>query len=160
VSIKIPPNAAFLGWVSSQADPPAKRLWVRRKVSIERLRCHPDLRDRLEASASGLQGVRLRYVAGFPVLVHANGVAFGVAAGTTWLALRIPELGQRAVLRSKWGTRGLDAEWVDVDPWITALPAHEGTSRLRGWTRAAHARASELGTLPAPRTLGPAPRPR
>jgi hypothetical protein len=163
VSIRIPPNDAFLAWVTAQSDPPVKRVWARRRVAPDSLRCHPDLCDRLEASATGLSTVRLRYLAGFPALVRANGVVFGVAAGTTWLALRIPELGQRAVLRSQWGTRGLDAEWVDVDPWISALPAHEGTSRLRGWTRAAHARAGELWGVPArttdpARARGPAPR--
>ena len=146
MSFRIPPNDPLLHWLKQQADPPVKRIWSRRRIPAEALRCHPDLCDRLESAAAGLPSVKLRYLVGLPVLLHANGVAFGLASGTTWIALRIPPLGQRAVLRSRWGTRGLDAEWVDVDPWISELPAHEGTSRLRGWTRAAHAHAGELGT--------------
>jgi hypothetical protein len=158
VNFRIPPNDALLAWLARQSDPPVKRIWSRRKVSIDALRCHPDLCERLEASATGLAGVRLRYLVGLPVLLHPNGVAFGIASGTTWLALRIPELGQRAVLRSQWGRQGLDEEWVDVDPWISELPAHEGTSRLRGWTRAAHAHAAELWSgRGAPRARGSRP---
>jgi hypothetical protein len=148
VKYRIPPNEHLLDWIADQADPPSSRLRARRSVQNDALRCHPDLRDRLESSAAGLPGVRLRYLLGLPVLLHANGVAFAVASGTTWIALRMPELGQRAVLRSEWGTRGLGADWVDVDPWISELPAHEGTSRLRGWTRAAHAHAGELWDRP------------
>jgi len=144
VSFRIPPNEALLGWLAEQADPPVRRVWSRRRVPLDALRCHPDLCERLESAASGLPGVKLRYLVGLPVLLHANGVAFGLAAGTTWLALRIPEHGQRAVLRSRWGTRGLDSEWVDVDPWLSELPSPEGTSRLRGWARAAHAHAGDL----------------
>jgi len=159
VRIRIPPNDAFLGWVAAQADPPVKRVRARHKVGHNALRCHPDLCDRLESCASGLPGVRLRYLAGLPVLVHANGIVFGVASGTTWLALRMPALGQRAVVRSQWGSRGLDPSWVDVDPWIPELSAHEGTSRLRGWARAAHAYVEGLGDRP-PRARGTPPAPR
>ena len=141
---RIPPNEGLLQWIAEQSDPPARRVWSRRRVPRKALRCHPDLCERLESSAAGLPGVRVRYLLGLPVLLHANGVAFAIASGTTWLALRIPDLGQRAVLRSRWGTRGLPAAWVDVDPWISELPAYEGTSRLRGWSRAAHAHAGEL----------------
>jgi hypothetical protein len=119
VRYRIPPNDRLLDWIADQADPPVGRIRSRRRVPNDALRCHPDLRDRLESSAAGLPGVRLRYVLGLPVLLHANGVIFGVASGNTWIALRIPELGQRAVLRSRWGTRGLGADWVDVDPWIS-----------------------------------------
>jgi hypothetical protein len=160
VSVRIPPNEAFLDWIAAQADPPVKRIWARRRVSLDTLRCHPDLCERLESSAAGLPGVRLRYLVGLPVLVHPNGVAFAVAAGTTWAALRIPELGQRAVLRSSWGTRGLDAEWVDVDPWMSELSAREGTSRLRGWARAAHARAGEVWSRTGLATRRPPPQDR
>ena len=146
MSFRIPPNEALLGWLGDQADPPVKRIWSRRRVPLDALRCHPDLCERLESAGVGLPGVRFRYLVGLPVLLHANGVAFGIASGTTWLALRIPASGQRAVVRSRWGTRGLGAEWIDVDPWLSDLPTHEGTSRLRGWTRAAHAYAEALWT--------------
>jgi hypothetical protein len=161
VKFRIPPNEGLLDWIADQADPPVRRMWSRRRVPLEALRCHPDLCERLESSAAGLPGVRLRYLLGLPVLLHPNGVAFGVASGTTWLALRIPEPGQRVVLRSRFGTRGLDDEWVDVDPWISDLPAHEGTSRLRGWTRAAHAHAGGLWeTRPERRSPPRGPRPK
>jgi hypothetical protein len=144
MSIRIPPNDAFLAWLTDQADPPVKRIWARRRVRSEAMRAHADLCDRLASSAAQLPATKLRYLAGFPVLIHPNGVAFGVAAGTTWIAYRIPALGQRVVLRSQWGARGLDAAWVDVDPWISSLPAYEGTSRVRGWARAAYTHAGEL----------------
>jgi hypothetical protein len=145
VSVRIPQNAGLLAWLAEQVDPAPRRIRARRRIPEARLRCHPDLLDRLESSASNLPGTRLRYLVGFPALLHPNEVVFGIAAGTTWLAFRLPQLGQRAVIPSEWGNRGLGPEWVDVDPWLSMLPLHEGTSRLRGWSRAAYAHAAELG---------------
>jgi hypothetical protein len=152
VSVRIPQNAGLLEWLVEQAERAPRRIRAQRRVPEQKLRCDPDLVDRLESSATGLPRTRLRYLVGFPVLVHPNDIVFGIAAGATWLAYRLPQLGQRAVIASEWGNRGLGPEWVDVDPWLTMLPLHEGTSRVRGWSRAAYAHASELGgTGPLPR---------
>lgn len=145
MSVRIPQNAGLLAWLEEQVDPAPRRIRARRRIPEASLRCHPDLVDRLESSASNLPGTRLRYLVGFPALLHPNEVVFGIAAGTTWLAFRLPQLGQRAVIPSEWGNRGLGPEWVDVDPWLSMLPLHEGTSRVRGWSRAAYAHATELG---------------
>ncbi len=145
MSVRIPPNAGLLSWLASQTESPPRRIRARRHVPERDQRCDPDLVERLESSAANLPGVRLRYLVGFPALLHPNEVVFAIAAGTTWMAFRLPRLGQRAVVPSEWGSRGLDPEWADVDPWLTMLPAHEGTSRVRGWSRAAYARAAELG---------------
>jgi hypothetical protein len=156
VSVRIPQNAGVLEWLAAQTKDPPRRMRAKRGIPDHDLRCHPDLVERLESSAANLPGVRLRYLVGFPVLQHPNEIVFGIAAGTTWLAFRLPQLGQRAVVPSRWGTRGLDAEWVDVDPWLSDLPLQEGTNRVRGWSRAAYAHAAELGGA----TLGgPRPRP-
>jgi len=145
VSVRVPQNAGLLTWLAEQADPAPRWIRARRRISAAKLRCHPDLVERLHSSAAGLPGTRLRYLVGFPVLVHPNEIVFGIAAGTTWLAFRLPLLGRRAVIPSEWGNRGLGPEWVDVDPWLSMFPLHEGTSRVRGWSRAAYTHAAELG---------------
>jgi hypothetical protein len=137
-------NAALVGWLREATKQPRGRLRARRQVRSEELRCHPDLCDRLEATADGLPGARTRYVGGMPLLVHQSGVAFGLAAGTSWLALRLPTHVHSAVIRSEWGRRGLEGEWIDIDPWLTDIPSGEGLRRLRGWCRAAYAHASEI----------------
>lgn len=145
MNVRIPQNSALLEWLTAQTDPAPRRIRARRRVPDESLRCHPDLVERLESSAANLPGVQLRFLVGFPALVHPNAIVFGIAAGTTWLAYRLPQLGQRAVIASQWGNRGLGPEWVDVDPWLSDLPLAEGTSRVRGWCRASYAFAAELG---------------
>jgi hypothetical protein len=143
------PNAGVLAWIRDTTKPTPRRLWARRRIPVEAMRCHPDLCDRLEAISTGLGG-RLRYVAGLPVLVQANNAIFAIAAGTSWIALRLPPHGQSAVVRSEWGRRGLDDEWIDVDPWLGSMPSRDGVRRLQGWCRASAAYAGELVTGRAP----------
>lgn len=142
-------NATLVGWLREETERPRGRLRARRRARMEALRCHPDLCDRLEATADGLPGTRTRYVGGMPLLVHPSGVAFGLAAGTSWLALRLPTRVHSAVMRSEWGRRGLEGEWIDIDPWLTDIPSGEGLRRLRGWCRAAHAHAAEVAATRA-----------
>jgi hypothetical protein len=149
-------NAVLVGWLREAMDRPTGRLWARRRVPVAALRCHPDLCDRLDAMAYGLPDVRTRFVGGMPVLVHDNGVAFAVAAGTSWVSLRLPPHVYSALIRSEWGRRGLEGDWVDVDPWLTDMESREGLARLRGWCRAAHDYAGELA--PPPRARRPQPR--
>ncbi len=143
-------NTAVEAWLREAAERPTGRLRGRRRVRIEELRCDPDLCDRLEAMADGLSGTRNRYVSGMPLLLHPNGVAYGLAAGTSWLALRLPSHVHSAVTRSTWGLRGLEGDWIDVDPWLTDFPAREGLNRLRGWCRAAYAHAAWVAAMPPP----------
>jgi hypothetical protein len=111
---------------------------------MESLRCHPDLCDRLEALAHGLPDTRSRFVGGMPLLVNEGGVVFAVAGGTSWVSLRLPPRVHSAVVRSEWGRRGLEGDWIDVDPWLTDMESREALARLRGWCRAAHDYAAEL----------------
>ena len=136
-------NRALTRWLREALDRPRGRLWTRRRVPPERQRCHPDLLDRLHSIAEGLP-TRTRYVGGIPMLVHPQGVVFAVAAGTTWLVLRLPPHVHTAIVRGEWGLRGLEGDWVDVDPWLTDMPPHDGLSRLRGWCRAAYAHAGQV----------------
>ena len=148
-------NAAVATWLREATQRPKGRLRSRRRVRMEDLRCHPDLCDRLEAMAEGLAGTRTRYVGGMPLLVHPNGVVFGLAAGTSWLALRLPPHVHSAVVRSTWGRRGLEDDWIDIDPWLTDMPAREGLRQLRGWCRAAYAHAAWVAAMPpTPPALG------
>ena len=62
MKFRIPPNEALVEWIAEQADPPVRRIRLRSRVANDALRCHPDLRDRLESAAAGLPGVRLRYL--------------------------------------------------------------------------------------------------
>jgi hypothetical protein len=128
----------FATWIREQARQAPRSLRTQRRPATEDLRCHPDLCDRLDAVASELPGVKERYVCGFPVLLQTDGTVFGIAAGTSWMALRLPSIARGAVVRTRWGARGLGGDWVDVDPWLTDLAARDGTRRLRGWCHAAY----------------------
>jgi hypothetical protein len=151
-------NATLVDWLRKATNRPTGRLWARRRVPMEALRCHPDLCDRLESMAHGLPDTRTRFVGGMPLLVRSGGVVFAVAAGTSWVALRLPLHVHTALVRSEWGLRGIEGDWVDVDPWLTDMESREGLARLRGWTRAAHDYAGELA--PAPRSARSPRRPR
>jgi hypothetical protein len=151
--LAIPENAAIGNWLREQTQRPRGRLHARRSIPPASLRCHPDLCERIEALANGLTGARLRYVGGFPVLIHPGGVVFAVGAGSTWLALRLPAHVHNAVLRGDWGPRGLREEWIDIDPWLSDLSRHDALRRLRGWTLAAYEHAGEL----APTRVGVKP---
>jgi hypothetical protein len=159
VRVKPSHNEDIVPWLTEQIDRPPRRLRARRGVPMDDLRCHPDLCDRVSALADGLPNVRLRYVAGLPLLVHPNGVVFAVGAGTTWIAVRIPRSAHGAVVRSQWGQRGLEGEWIDVDPWMTDVSAHDGLRRLRGWARAAYDHGTELAGLGPRARPGPPARP-
>ncbi len=124
---------SFASWIRDQARQEPRALRTVRRPAMEDLRCHPDLCDRLESTIADLPGAKHRYVCGFPVILHADGLVFGVAAGTSWMALRLPPMAQAAVVRTKWGTRELGGDWVDVDPWLTDMASRDGTRRLRGW---------------------------
>ncbi len=141
-------NPSFDAWIREQVPGDPRTLRTHHRVRTEDLRCHPDLCERLHTLAEDLPAGRFRYLCGFPILVHDNGVVFAVAAGTTWMALRIPDGGHGAVERTRWGTRGIGADWVDADPWLPDLPADVGFRRALGWARAAYAYAE--GLVPSP----------
>lgn len=142
-------NPTFEAWIREQARREPRTLRAAHRVRTEDLRCHPDLCERLRTLGDDLPSARFRYVCGFPILVHDNGTVFAVAAGSTWMALRLPDGGHGAVERTRWGTRGLGADWVDADPWLTHTTARDGLRRARGWARAAYVYADRL--VPGPR---------
>jgi hypothetical protein len=148
-------NTTLVAWVMEQSDRPMRRVRASRRIRPDDLRCHPDLCARLESAAFGLDHVRVRYVVGLPILVHPNGVVFGVAGGTAWMALRLPSPAHGAIVHTEWGRRGLDGDWTDADPWLTDMPSHEGTGRLRGWARASYDHAAQMGPVLPARTRGP-----
>ena len=139
-------NAALVEWLRATTDRPRGRLWTRRRIPPAQMRCHADLLKRLEALAARLPDVRTRFVCGMPCLIAPGGAAFAIAAGTTWIMLRLPTHVHSAVIRSEWGTRGLEGDWIDVDPWLSDLPTRDGLSRLRGWCRAAYEHVGPLRT--------------
>jgi hypothetical protein len=145
-------NPTFEAWIREQAHREPRTLRTRHRTRTEDLRCHPDLCERLHTLVEDLPAGRFRYLCGFPILTHDNGVVFAVAAGTTWMALRIPDGGHGAVERTRWGTRGLGADWVDADPWLSGLPADSGLRRARGWARAAYDHAERLVSPPLRRS--------
>ncbi len=157
--MKLPPepNAAFLSWAADLLDVEPRRIRLRRWAGADTIRCHPELLDRLDAITAGLPRVQIAYLDGLPVLVHPTMTAFGVAAGTRWLALRVPGNAHGAVERSGLGRRGLGGDWIDVDPWLIDTPTPLGTRRVRGWTAAAYTRAGEP---PSAASAGAAERPR
>lgn len=158
MNITIPANEDLLDWLAEQVDRPPRRLRTRRHVPQQELRCHPDLCTRLHSLGTSLHGTQTRYVTGLPALIHPNAVVYAIAGGTSWLSLRLPRHAHGAVVRSQWGARGLGGEWIDIDPWMTEVEAHESTRRLRGWSRAAFDHAAELVTPPRPSRRRGAPR--
>ena len=144
VRIATTANASVTGWLREATDRPSGRLWTRRRVKPQKLRCHPELLGRLRTLAEQLPGTRLRFVSGIPLLAHRGGIAFAVAGGQSWLMLRLPTHVHSAVVRSEWGNRGLTGDWIDVDPWLTDMPPQDALSRVRGWARAAYSYAGEL----------------
>ena len=129
---------AFVSWIREQARNEPRTLRTQRRPRVEDLRCHPDLCERLHATLTDLPDAKQRYVCGFPVLLHADGLVFGIAAGTSWMALRLPAIARGAVVRTQWGTRRLGGDWIDVDPWLADAPSRDGTRRLHGWCQAAY----------------------
>jgi hypothetical protein len=98
------------------------------------LHTHPDLCDRLQS----LNPACYRAVFGVPILSNDRGLYFGVAMGTSVLALRLP--GSEAAEAAHTGARGFpDAgdAWTAVDPW-TDLEI------LKRWGRAALLQANSL----------------
>jgi len=99
------------------------------------LHTHPDLCERLQSlnpfCCHGLYGV--------PVLASDRGVLFGVATGTSLLALRLPEpeFMEAKVAGGRVYTEGGEG-WIAVDPWNT------GIETLSRWCRAAHAAANSI----------------
>lgn len=141
-------NATLIEWLRTTTNRPRGRFWVRRRAPQDQTRCHPDLVVRLEALAARLPNTRMRWVGGMPVLIAPGGAVFALAAGTTWIVMRLPVHVHSAVVRSDWGLRGLEGDWIDVDPWLSDLPTRDGLSRLRGWSRAAY---EYVGPLRTPR---------
>jgi len=95
----------------------------------------PDLCDRLRS----LDPACYHRVFGIPVLSNDRAYYFGVAMGTSLLALHLPE--SEANEASASGARGFpDAgdAWTSVDPWTTDLET------LKRWCRAAHAQANSI----------------
>ena len=148
VRIASPANAALARWLREATDRPTGRLWARRRVRVESQRCHPDLLERLHALVHQLPDTTLRFVGGIPLVGHPGGVVFAMAAGQSWVMLRLPPHVHSVVVHSEWGNRGLTGDWVDVDPWLTDVEPHEALSRVRGWARAAYEYAGELAPPP------------
>ena len=89
------------------------------------LHTHPDLCERLQS----LNPHCYRGAFGVPVLATDRGVWFGVAIGTSTLALRLPPDEAKAAGGRDFPNAGPD--WVSVDPWQTDLDT------LKRWARAA-----------------------
>ena len=131
---------------------------------VAKLGVHPDLAERLHEIGAEV-GVEARQIGGGAALVHENGVVFGLATGTSGLALRLPpEVHAEAVLapgssqpdigRARELTLELEdalgPDWVAVDPWPLELRANEGLEQLRRWCRAAHEHVATLASWPPP----------
>jgi len=91
---------------------------------------HPDLCDFLWSLNPYLKGAAY----GYPILSEPGGVIFGVATGTSFLALRLPEPERgKAVLAGAQAAPDLGQDWVFFPAWRTDAVA------LKEWCRKAHA---------------------
>jgi hypothetical protein len=137
-------NRTILEWVGERAQRDPMRIRLHRRIHPSAMRCDDELRDRLQAMGEGLTGVRMYYLEGLPTLLHPSNAIFAIAGGASWVALRIPQSAHGAVVPSGSGKRGLEGDWIDVDPWLTDLEAVDGTRRARGWTRSAYFYVGEM----------------
>jgi hypothetical protein len=106
---------------------------------LEELACHPDLVERLTQLARTVRGACRVWVAGRPVVHHPAGAPIAFADGTSRLVVRSGE--PAGILASRWRTAGLDAGWVDLDPWAADVAFARATERLRAHVRRAYERA-------------------
>ncbi len=127
---------ALLEWLGSDHDP--GREWEP-EPAAESLRCRPDLVARLAEAARPLGAVQRRFVAGCPVIGHPEGRPIAAAAGTSWLVAR-SGLPAGALSRDDARTPALGDEWVELDPWASAV----AFARVVDLLRAHLARAYEL----------------
>lgn len=138
-----PANASLVRFLEAGAHPAHSDVSLRdARLDGWELRCHPDLRERLEQVAEPI-GLQVDHVRGVPVLIHPNGVAFAAARGTSLVLLRLPPDECADVQRSRWTGDAPDADWVAVEPWLD-LPDPEPRQRLSEWVARAFAHAASL----------------
>ena len=149
-------NASLLAYLRSRAVVPTPSQRSPWDIDEYELHCHPDLVGRLEEVAAGLVDT-FTPAFGLPVLVHANGVAFAFAQGTSVIGLRLPVELQREVLEAPGSGRAhradleamtlrfgeaLGAEWIAADPWPIDLKPEPGLTQLRAWCGSAYEHAA------------------
>jgi hypothetical protein len=127
-----PHNAALLKLLRKQGVPGKGDVY---DLEGYELHTHPDLCDRLQSLNPGCY----RGLCGVPVLANDRDLLFGVARGTSLLALRLPEP-DYSEAKAAGGRDDADggAGWILVDPWTTE------TGTLKRWGRAAHAYANSI----------------
>ncbi len=114
-------------------------------LPLERLRCHPDLVERVTQISRPVPGTCRVWVDGCPVVHHPAGAPIACATGTSRLVIRSAQAA--GALVSGWRTPGLDAEWVDLDPWAADVAFAHALELLRMHLRRAYDLA-EAGTWP------------
>jgi hypothetical protein len=129
---------AVLDWLAGTDHTPG-RDWAPEPPLAE-LQCSPDLVARLTEIARPTAGVRRRFVAGCPVIQHPGGRPIAAAADGSWLAVR-SGLPAGALRTGRPRTPGLDADWVELDPWAADAAFARTVDLLRGHVARAYARA-------------------
>ncbi len=114
-------------------------------LPIDDLHCHPDLVERLTQLSRPVRGTRRVWIDGCPVVHHPSGAPIACATGTSRLVVRSAE--PPGALVSRWLTPGLDAEWVDLDPWAADVTFTRALELLRTHVRRAYDLA-EAGAWP------------
>jgi hypothetical protein len=120
------------------------------------LRAHPDLEERLRQLNTGTGGGSVVGFRGYPVILDPAGVVRVLATGTSGLLLRLAEGPERDAIIALGGGPApeLGPGWTRADPWLSDVPATEGSARLRGCIAAALA-GSHAGPPAASATGGP-----
>jgi hypothetical protein len=108
---------------------------------IDELRCHPDLVERLTQIARPQRGAARVWVTGCPVVHHRDGPPIACATGTSRLVVRSAQ--PAGALASHWQTPGLDAAWVDLDPWAADVTFARTLDMLRAHVARAYELAGE-----------------
>jgi hypothetical protein len=96
---------------------------------LETLHCHPDLIERLTEVARPVRGTRRAFVAGCPVITHANGHAVAAASGTSWFVVRSDR--PAGALAIEGDMMSLGREWQRLDPWTVDVAFAKGIDLLR-----------------------------
>lgn len=131
-----PANAALLRHFKNRATPATPRNKSNYDIDEYELHTHPDLVEHLWDLNRHCKAAAY----GYPVLASDKGVVFGVAAGTSFLALRL-EGRDRAAAIEQGGKAFREAgrNWVSFEAWRFDGP------RLKEWVRAALAGAVSTG---------------
>lgn len=121
------PDDTLLGWLLDGKTVTAEG-WEPEPAAAE-MQCDADLVARVAEIARPVFGTRRTWVAGCPVVSHANGRVIAAAADAAWFVVRSDR--PAGALASADDATLLDPPWQRLDPWAVDIAFAKGTDLLR-----------------------------